>query len=932
MSNIENKYKPLPFWSWNDELDPKELVDQIEWMHENGIGGFFMHARTGLKTPYLKEKWFECVEACLKKAKELNMEAYAYDENGWPSGFAGGFLLEDENNRDMYLTRRFGPYDPNAVASFEITDKTYKRVFEGDNVLNVYTNVSTSTADVCNEEVVRKFLDLTHEKYKEHDVYKNLRGFFTDEPQYYRWGVPFSRVLPKYFKEKYSEDIFDRIALIFYDLEDYKDFRYKYLKSLHELFINSFCKQVYDWCDKNGYKLTGHFIEENSLGGQLLCCGDIMACYEYEHIPGIDFLGRDTVTTPSGKQLGSVAAQLGKKQTLAEIFAAVGWDCTPRELKALYEYLMQSGVTLLCHHLLPYHEHGERKRDYPEHYSKINPWVNESFKQFNDYFSEIGKLITLSKEEVNVALFNPIRSTYFAYNWDSGWAGDFGAAEITKAYCEIIEKLSSNGVSFHIIDETIMANHAYVEGDSLVVGKCKYNIVMFPPKVSTMDKTSEKLLREYSSKGGKFCVTEEIPTYLEGKKFNHDYINKDVSLEEVIENNPTKMTPNPDIKFSLRVDEKGNKFIYAANIHDVEVDVTIECNGYTSFIHDGKVVSNKLHFDSYESKILYLSNEQVEEKKENNKLYLGNNFKVIGSPLNYLTLDYLSYSKDGINYKGNMHFMAVFNNLLKEKYEGNLYLKYNFDIKDIPSECELLIEDTNIIEVTINGNKIFKEGTVLEKDLWKYNISKHLKEGQNEIIALINFFEDENIYYALFGENVTESLKNCIAYNTTIEPIYLRGNFGVGGDFKDGRTPDTVVGENFYLTTQNKNITNLIKDGYPFFRGKIVLEQEFDVNDINQTLVIDKRFQQINLFINDVFVKTLMFDYKVDISKYLKLGKNVAKLELIVSNRNLLGPHHAHQEEVKWVGPENFERFGTWNEEGESPLHLKRYSFVKTIV
>ena len=69
--NVDKKYSPIPFWSWNDELDPKELVDQIEWMHENGIGGFFMHARTGLKTPYLKEKWFECVEACLKKAKEI---------------------------------------------------------------------------------------------------------------------------------------------------------------------------------------------------------------------------------------------------------------------------------------------------------------------------------------------------------------------------------------------------------------------------------------------------------------------------------------------------------------------------------------------------------------------------------------------------------------------------------------------------------------------------------------------------------------------------------------------------------------------------------------------------------------------------------------------------------------------------------------------
>ena len=124
---MDNKYKPIPFWSWNDELDEKELTDQIQWMHDNGIGGFFMHARGGLTTPYLGEKWFSCVDACLKKAKELNMEAYAYDENGWPSGFAGGILLEDEENRDMYLTYEYGKYDAKAIASFDISGKELKK-------------------------------------------------------------------------------------------------------------------------------------------------------------------------------------------------------------------------------------------------------------------------------------------------------------------------------------------------------------------------------------------------------------------------------------------------------------------------------------------------------------------------------------------------------------------------------------------------------------------------------------------------------------------------------------------------------------------------------------------------------------------------------------------------------------------------------------
>lgn len=33
-------WKPIPFWSWNDRLEPEELCRQIDWMNENGIGGF----------------------------------------------------------------------------------------------------------------------------------------------------------------------------------------------------------------------------------------------------------------------------------------------------------------------------------------------------------------------------------------------------------------------------------------------------------------------------------------------------------------------------------------------------------------------------------------------------------------------------------------------------------------------------------------------------------------------------------------------------------------------------------------------------------------------------------------------------------------------------------------------------------------------------
>ena len=57
----ENKLTPtaIPFWSWNDELEEDKLVAQIRKMKEHGYGGFFMHARSGLKTEYLSDKWFD---------------------------------------------------------------------------------------------------------------------------------------------------------------------------------------------------------------------------------------------------------------------------------------------------------------------------------------------------------------------------------------------------------------------------------------------------------------------------------------------------------------------------------------------------------------------------------------------------------------------------------------------------------------------------------------------------------------------------------------------------------------------------------------------------------------------------------------------------------------------------------------------------------
>ena len=84
------KFRGVPFWSWNDELDADELARQTREMAKVGLGGHFMHARRGLVTPYMGRDWMACIKATVKASKEAGVKAWLYDENCWPSGSAGG--------------------------------------------------------------------------------------------------------------------------------------------------------------------------------------------------------------------------------------------------------------------------------------------------------------------------------------------------------------------------------------------------------------------------------------------------------------------------------------------------------------------------------------------------------------------------------------------------------------------------------------------------------------------------------------------------------------------------------------------------------------------------------------------------------------------------------------------------------------------------
>jgi hypothetical protein len=75
------EYRGKPFWSWNGDLKADELLRQVRVLKGMGMGGFFMHSRTGLQTEYMGREWFRLINRCADEAGALGMEAWLYDED-----------------------------------------------------------------------------------------------------------------------------------------------------------------------------------------------------------------------------------------------------------------------------------------------------------------------------------------------------------------------------------------------------------------------------------------------------------------------------------------------------------------------------------------------------------------------------------------------------------------------------------------------------------------------------------------------------------------------------------------------------------------------------------------------------------------------------------------------------------------------------------
>lgn len=574
--NPTSEYRGTPFWSWNTKPEKGMMERQMKAFQEMGFGGFHVHSRTGLDVPYLSDEFMDDIKFCVEYAKDNGMFAWAYDEDRFPSGFAGGLVTKDKKYRYRELFMTFDersdylPERPEGraeesylIAKFDIvlnadgTLGSYEILKEGEEPKGViwytYLRVASEESwfnnqtyvDTLNKPSIERFCEVTHERYKEvvgEYFGEVIPSFFTDEPKTtYKKTLPFATErrnlimpwtddFPDTFKEVYGFDMIPHIPELVWELPDGKvsQARYLYHRHVAERFTEAYSQTISDWCESNGLHLTGHMIKEASLKSQSTAVGEAMQPLGPFGIPGIDMLCDEREYT-TAKQAQSVAHQYGREAVVSELYGVTNWDFDFRGHITSGNWQTALGVTVRVPHLSWMSMEGESKRDYPASIHYQSPWYKE-YRLVEDYFSRIHTAMTRGKCVVKIGVIHPVESYWMR------WADEEHTSDVRKQLDEnfknVTEWLIYDHLDYDYISESILAKIGSVQAREnnngivaennvedapksvLCVGEMQYDVILVPG-CQTLRQSTLELLQKLQAQGGHVIFAGNPPKYVE---------------------------------------------------------------------------------------------------------------------------------------------------------------------------------------------------------------------------------------------------------------------------------------------------------------------------------------------------------------------------------------------------------------------------------
>ena len=552
------EFRPAVLWSWNGSMSPGRIREMLQGFARRNIGGVFVHPRPGLITEYLSEEWFSLWAVALEECGRLGIGCHIYDENSFPSGFAGGQVVSADplaansrlaghgvseharnGNSNGFHMGFLSPASSGAPAQdgeMPLLEMVLEK-FPSD-----LWHAGFPMADVCRPEVTRRFLDSTHAEYAARfsgEFGNAIRYVFTDEPETGTSdkGFHMSRAFLDTFRAEHGYALESRFGQLCGSLPDSPAVRHDYFLTLNRLFTENFARQCAGWCEGQGLAFTGHFLENQwpFPNG----CPSTMAAQRWMHSPGVDLLGfqfssgtlqSNALWLLSVKEASSVAAQCGRPEVLCESCGGGGYGYGPAEMKPLEDFLLALGVNRMVPHLAHESLAGARKYDWPQTISDHSPWW-DAFGTHALHIARANYVLSQGTGSSRTLVLHPTTTAWLHYRPACfhlpGEHPHAPLEALRKSHSGFLAELYSAGIDFDLGDELVIAelgDGAYrsygthgTQAPALKIGARSYETVVVPAGMENMLSSTVRVLGDFLNAGGTVLSAGAAPAFVDGR-------------------------------------------------------------------------------------------------------------------------------------------------------------------------------------------------------------------------------------------------------------------------------------------------------------------------------------------------------------------------------------------------------------------------------
>ncbi|MBL8220511.1 MAG: hypothetical protein JNL62_14855, partial [Bryobacterales bacterium] len=911
------EYSSAPLLVWNGVVTDTAIDRMLDDLNSQRVRGLFIHPRPGLITPYLTDEWFRLVRHTVDAGARRGMHVWLYDENSYPSGFAGGNVPAahpESYNQGQGLALRRLRAGESADCVVRLGENCFERV-----AYPVRSwNAGFPYVDLIKPGVTEAFIETTMRGYERAigaEFGKRVPGIFTDEPNIIAPVAKSMRWTPdlfEQFEKRWGYDLKPQLLSLFEQTGDWRKVRHNYYGLLLELFIDRWSKPWFAYTEKKKLAWTGHYWEHGWPSPQH--GPDNMAMYAWHQMPGIDMLFNQWAegvnaqfgNVRSVKELSSVANQLGRRRALSETYGGAGWSLHLEYMKRLGDWQYALGVNFLNQHLSFQTMVGVRKYDYPQSFSSHASWWPR-YGALARYFERLSLALSTGREVNTVLVLEPTTS---AWSYAAVTGPDKRMQELGDSFQQFVTTLSKAHIGYDLASENILKTHGSVKGAGFVVGRRTYSLFVLPPGTENLDAPTAKLLAEYLRAGGGVLSFGEPPSRVDGAEST---VVRDLAAEysghwrrvagfaESFFPVAPVATLGGEFYLMRRMVEDGEILFLANPSLENSASGRVKTTGVLEELNafDGSVTKHSAEFQLAPGGSLLLFVGKSSRAPQRPALASGSarpvgDWEVRRLSPNTLKLDYCDVSFGGKEMRGVYFFKA--SDAIFQHYgfaEGNPWhtavqfqskiverdkfsagsgftASFSFDMAEGVEMASLqaVVERPSIFKVRINNMAVEPLPGVwwTDRDFAVYAIGKHVKVGRNIVSVTANPM-------SVFAE---------------LEPVILRGEFGLQAAAAGWRL----------VTPRKLTVGSWKQQGLPLYGEVVSYRRSFEVDDLSRAYAVrlGRWFGTVaEVRVNGADAGIIAWQpYELDVSRLLRKGVNDVEVRVHGSLKNVYGPHHGN--------------------------------------